>query len=93
MKMEIIKKATHDEWKRLANTNLGATMIKNSIRFEFERTNDPDTNQAAWDEINNWCIENVTGIYYIKSWNLDIGSEIAYFEFSEDAVGFKLKFG
>lgn len=78
-----------DEWKRLDGTNLGAQMIKNGVRYVIERLNDPDMNQALFDEVSDWCDENITGLYYLHT---SVGDNTAYFELETDATAFILRF-
>ena len=78
-----------DEWHRLSGTNLGAQMIKNGIRYNIKRANDPIINDDSLDEIDDWCDENITGLYYLF---ILVGDNTAYFELETDATAFILRF-
>lgn len=77
------------KWDRLSNTDLGATMIKNSLHFDFWATNNSTLANQRYKEISDWLEKNTQGLYY---WEQNPAGQILYFEIAEDAVAFKLQF-
>ena len=75
-----------DEWQRLANTELGAQMIKNSIRLD--RFDHSIKSQMILDK---WLDQNINGLYYMTGFVGDSYGETIYFELESDIVFFKME--
>lgn len=74
------------EWEKLANTELGAQMIKNSIRL-----NRFDHSIKSQMILDKWLDQNTDGLYYMTGFIGDFYGETIYFELESDIVLFKME--